>query len=269
MEKSSRAKTRKFNKFTKKEFDLVQIFKALWKRLWLVILVTVLAGALAFAGGKLFIKPTYRSSFTAYVNNKQYDAASQQTNSDIQASKSLAHTYSQLITSRSVLNEAASAINLDMSYGALKQMVSTSINNETEIITVSVTSTNPELSYMLATSIANAAVKVTPKIVEGSSMKIVDMPVRPTGIYFPNYTQLTFIGALFGFIAIVLIISIRQFFNDRVQNEDDLFEHYNIPVMGTIPDFDYSDKNAYNYYYSYGNHKMEKPVGTEKGVQQQ
>lgn len=268
MEKSSRAKTRNINKFSKKEIDLAQLFRAVVKKLWLVILVTVLAGGLAFAGSKLFIKPTYRSTFTAYVNNKQKEAGSSQSNADILASKSLAHTFSELITSRSVLVEAATAVNLDLSYSALWKMVSTSINNETEIITVSVKTTNAEASYMLATSIAKTALKVTPEIVEGGSMKIVDMPVRPTGIYSPNYTQLTVIGALVGFVAIVLILCIRQFFNDKVQSEEELSEHYNIPVMGTIPDFDFSDKNANSYYY-YSSPQTDKSAKEKKGAQQQ
>ena len=265
MEKSSRAKTRKINKFSKKEIDLAQLFRAVVKKLWLVILVTVLAGGLAFAGSKLFIKPTYRSIFTAYVNNNQKE----QSNADILASKSLAHTFSELITSRSVLVEAATAVNLDLSYSELWKMVSTSINNETEIITVSVKATDAEVSYMLAMSIAKTAMKVTPEIVEGGSMKIVDMPVRPTGIYSPNYTQLTVIGALVGFVAIVLILCIRQFFNDKVQNEEELSEHYNIPVMGTIPDFDFSDKNANSYYYYYSSPQTDKSAKEKKGAQQQ
>ena len=65
MEKSSKTKPHKIKSVGKKEIDLVLMAKAIWKKLWLVILAAVLVGGLAFIGTKLFIKPVYRSSFTA------------------------------------------------------------------------------------------------------------------------------------------------------------------------------------------------------------
>ena len=45
--------------------------RELFKKLWLIVLIGILVGAAAFGAAKIFVKPTYRSSFTAYINNKQ------------------------------------------------------------------------------------------------------------------------------------------------------------------------------------------------------
>ena len=60
---------------------------------------------------------------------------------------------------------------------------------------------------------------------------------------------LTLLGTLIGFAVTVLIICIRQFFNDKVMSEEDLTEHYNIPVVGVIPDMLSVTKSKGDYYY--------------------
>ena len=54
-----------------REIDIIPILKELLKKLWLIILVGLILSGAVFVGTKVLIKPTYRSGFTAYVNNKQ------------------------------------------------------------------------------------------------------------------------------------------------------------------------------------------------------
>ena len=252
MEKSSKTKPHKIKSVSKKEIDLVLMAKAIWKKLWLVILAAVLVGGLAFIGTKLFIKPVYRSSFTAYVNNKKEVDLNSLTAQDIAASKSLAHTFEEVIKSKSVLVKAAESIDLKYSYYQLKQMVSTSISNETEIITVSVDTGSPELSYKLAEAVREYALAYTAEIIEGSSMKIIDYPEVRTGIYSPSYSRFALIGALAGFLISALIMCIMQYFNDRIQDEVELAEHYTLAIVGVIPDMINADKKKGSYYSYYG-----------------
>ncbi|HCE74582.1 MAG TPA: hypothetical protein DEP67_09230, partial [Lachnospiraceae bacterium] len=51
------------------EIDLLEVARAIWKKRLFVLALTVLGGILAFAVTVIAIRPTYRSSFTAYVNN--------------------------------------------------------------------------------------------------------------------------------------------------------------------------------------------------------
>ena len=71
MDKTSRNKQQKQKSFGKREIDVSSIFKALWKKLWLILLVGVVCGGLTYAATKVLVTPTYRSGFTAYVNNKK------------------------------------------------------------------------------------------------------------------------------------------------------------------------------------------------------
>ena len=52
------------------EIDLIPILKAIVSKIWLMILVGAIFAGIAFGATKVLIKPTYRCSFTAYVNNQ-------------------------------------------------------------------------------------------------------------------------------------------------------------------------------------------------------
>ncbi len=247
MEKTKKSKSQKVASKKKREIELLPLLKAVWKKRLLVILVTIAVGITTFAGAKLLITPTYRSTFTAYINNNKELKISGLTNSDVMAAQAIARTYSEIITSRKVIEEAANSIGLD--YNRLKSKVSTSISKETEIITVSVVSSDPETAYRLAKAISETAPTEIAKIVDGSSMSIIDKPVYPENRYRPSYIKLTLLGTLIGFAVTVLIICIRQFFNDKVMSEEDLTEHYNIPIVGVIPDMLSVTKSKGDYYY--------------------
>ena len=256
MDKSAMSKSHKPKSFGKKQIDVSVILKALLKKLWLLILVAVLCGGMAYAGAKLFIAPTYRAVFTAYINNQKGADLSGLTGSDVAAAQALAHTYSEIITSRSVLESAAQAAGYNYTYGQMKDMVYTEIGSETEIVSVNVDAKSPEVAYNLAQQIAVSVVKYATTIVEGSTMKVIDLPELPTSVYKPSYTRIALLGALAGFAITALIICIAQIFNDKVRDEAELESRYPIPIVGVIPDMIAADKmkekGTYAYYKSPG-----------------
>ena len=266
MDKTSRNKQQKQKSFGKREIDVSSIFKALWKKLWLILLVGVVCGGLTYAATKVLVTPTYRSGFTAYVNNKKGMDPTALSSSDVVAAQALAHTYSEIITGRSVLEDAAKNAGVDYSYAKLKSEVSVVISSETEIIAVYVEDSNPETAYRLAQEVMNSSVAYATQIVEGSSMKIIDLPELPGSVYKPSYTRLTMIGALAGMILIIAIICIRQIFNDKVRSEADLESRYSIPIVGVIPDMININKlkGKEGYYAYYGQPAEEKADGKKE-----
>ena len=70
--------------------DIMRLMRALAKRAWVIILIAVICALMVFAYAKIFITPTYRSSFTAYVNNRitSTEGQANMTSSDISASRS-------------------------------------------------------------------------------------------------------------------------------------------------------------------------------------
>lgn len=232
--------------------DLKVIFQALWKKAWLIALVGVVCGVLAFVGTHLFITPQYQSSFTAYVNNRadQADSVSTVSSGDISAAQSLVKTYSAVITSRTVLEEVSSMINCPYSYDELADMVGTESVDSTQLIRVSVTMPDPEMAQQVAKAISEVAAEYITEIVEGSSMRIVDDPVVPKNIYSPSYSKNALLGVLLGFVLVAAIIVLKEMLDDKVKDSATLTSRYNLPLIGTIPDITAAEKIGDNYAYS-------------------
>ncbi len=133
--------------------DLRRYAALLWHWTWLLILLTVLGGATAFILSKR-TTPVYQATSRLLINEapatKNTDYAS------VLASERLARTYSELLTTKPVLNEVISRLGLSISERALRTSVNVNLLRDTQLIDVSVEATDPAL----AADIANAIVDV-------------------------------------------------------------------------------------------------------------
>mgnify|MGYP003291527755 CR=1 FL=1 len=235
-----------------KEIDLLQLFFSLKKHLFSIIVVSIIFAVAAVIGTMLFIAPRYRTNFTLYVNNK-LNTSEQTTNisnSDLQAARSLASTYSEIIGGRSVLEDAAKMIGLIGDYNNFKGMVQGVPSSTSEIITVYVTSTSPDIAKAYAEAIIVVAESQIAAIVDGSSMSVIDQPYTPTDRYSPSYKKNAVIGFAAGFVMMCAIVIIRDLLDDRVKGEDEIEKNYGFVILGTIPNNWSASKSG--GYYEYG-----------------
>lgn len=246
------------------EIDLLPIFKKLLSKVWLMILVGAVFAGLAFGATKAFIKPTYRCSFTAYVNNQHSQSGTGSlSQSDINAAKQLVNTYVKVIKSNAILTAAAEAAGMDVTYGKLQKMVSAEVQGETEIIAVYVVDEDPETAYILANAIAKIAPSYMTNIVEGSSMKIIDYPMYNDSRYKPNYLKYALLAFLIGVVLVIIKVVIDYFRDDNISDESELENRFGLPILGIIPDVLESTAASkkggyYAYNYAYKSDDQEK-----------
>lgn len=227
------------NDNTKQEdyIDIMQMLNALWKKLWIIVLSTVVGGAVFLSFTIFFITPLYESSAMLYVNNSSLDVGSTKIDlSDLNASKGLVDTYSVILNSRGTLEQVIELTGVDYSYETLKGMISTQTVNETEVFQVTVTSTDPNEAEL----IANTIVKVLPKridtIMDGSAVKIVDYAIVPETRVSPSYQSNALKGALLGAVICCAVIVIKELLDTTIHDEDYLLNHYpNVPLLTVVP----------------------------------
>jgi len=244
------------------EINVIPLLLFLLKKVWIIILAGIVAGALGYTATKLFVQPTYKCSFTAYVNNKKAATSTEYLNSsDVSAAKQLVLTYSQIFRSNTILASADEAMNISYDVKQLKKMVGTEIQDETEIIQVYAVANSADEAYEIASAIANVSPKIMADIVEGSSMKIVEYPQLPDSIYKPNYRNYTILAFVIGALLSAAVLVILHLKNDTVTDEEDLEGRFSVPVLGIIPDVNHSASGKSGYYYNY---YYEKKDGGEK-----
>lgn len=233
---------------TERELDLARIGRVLLKRAWLIVAVSLVMALVSFIWSALFITPTYQSYFTAYVNNRMNtDTGVNTSTGDLTASMGLVYVYQDIITSRSVLSAAAEECGTD--YNRVLNGVSAYVSETAPVVTVVVETTSPKLSLKLAQKIAELAPSKVAEVVDGSSMRIIDEPVAPTGKHSPNNLKNALLGAAAGLVVAVLVCIISDVIHDDVQDGADLERRYSVPVIGHIPDMFMAEKSVDRYNY--------------------
>ena len=247
------------------QIDLMPVLKAIWSKLWLIVLIGALFAGMAFAATKLFIKPTYRCGFTAYVNN-QHNSESL-SNQDINAGKQLVDTYVTVIRSNKILTAAAESVGLDIPVGTLKSTVTASVQSETEVIAVYVEHRDPQTAYILANAIANTAPTYMSEIVVGSSMKIIDYPMYSDKRYKPNYIKYSLLGFLLGAVLVIIKVIVSTLTDDKVKSVQDIEDRFSLPILGVIPDvLESTDEKGKGYYaYEYSERSSSKDKDGKQG----
>lgn len=236
--------------------DLLALFHALWKWAWLIVTITLFTGSAAYMGTKLLATPAYRTQFTAYINNRNAststDISSILSSSDLMASKSLANTYAEILTSRGLLVEAAEEAEGEYTYDQISSAVTTQVQNDTEIITVSVTLPDADAAVDIALALEKISPDYIGEIVEGSSMKIIDSSIMPTSFVSPSYLKIALLCGVLAAVIVCMVIIINTIFDDTIESEEKLAERFNVTIIGIIPDFAIVEKKKDRYDYGYG-----------------
>lgn len=230
------------------EIDILRLVKAVWQKIWAVILVAVIFGCATFGFTYVFIEPTYEARTLLYVNNSSFSVGNTSFNistSSLSAAQELVNTYIVILKARTSLNEIIDYAELDRSYIELQNMISAAPVNSTEIFEVVVTSNDPAESEKIANAIATLLPKRIAEIVDGSSVRVVDYAIVPTTRSGPSYAQNTFIGMVIGILISVAIIVIRELFDVFVREEQYLSQTYPYPILAAIPNMRNSKSNSY------------------------
>ncbi|MDY2627618.1 MAG: Wzz/FepE/Etk N-terminal domain-containing protein [Lachnospiraceae bacterium] len=246
------------NQFTEEEtvINLLEILQVLWKWAWLIVVAALLSGSVSYMVTKLCVTPMYKTEFTAYVNNRNASIDSESyisSSSDVSAARSLANSYAKILVSREILLKAVEEAGYDeYTYEKLSGAVTATLQNDTEIISVSVELESPQAAFDVASALAGIAGDYIGNIVEGSSMKIIDSPVLPETFCTPSYLKNTAIGEILGAVLVCVIIIVIYFLDDTIKSEKDLEERFALTIIGTIPDLTSAGKKGHGYGYGYG-----------------
>lgn len=240
-------------------FDILLLLKDNFGK----ILGLALVGAIVALAITIFlIKPTYRSYFTAFINNRSaYTQSSEETeklnNTDVTAAQDLTYTYEAILKSAPLIDKALESAGLSDIYSADKvsDNITTNIDSNTQIINLYVTLPSSEDAYRLSKALGDISPDYIANIVEGSSMKIITSPVLATKQYTPSAKKNTAIGFLVGAVIMCLMVMANHFGDTRIKNEQDFENKFGLQIIGLIPNAKSEPKGSnYCYYKGDGYH---------------
>lgn len=248
--------------------DLVHIFRYIWSKIWAVILAAVITASVGFCYASFVITPTYSSSIMLYVNNSSIslnDVGFSLTYADISAAQSLVKTYDVLLKNRTTLQKVIDYTDVPYTWKDLYDMVDSSSVNETEVMKIKVTTTDPYMSEKIANGIAVILPQRVTEIVEGTSMEIVDSAIPNAQKVAPSISTYTLFGFIIGTFCSLILLTIRALLDNTIHDEDYILQNYEYPILAKIPDLLNIGSKSYRYKYGKTDKKSENTKDDDSG----
>lgn len=216
------------------EIDLLELFRAVLKYIKLIIVLCIVFGLGGFLETKFLITPTYTASTSIYLTPQISESGSLDYNSQMANSKLVTNAVN-LLTQNNIMSEVAKDVGLE-SADSVKKLVSVSNESNTEIITVTATTTDPKLSKNIANDTVSTFTKVMQKNLNVRNIEVVDkakLSYVPSG---PNIKKNTMLATLVGGVIGVGYAVLRFLFDNRLRTKEEAEKYLGIPVFAEFPE---------------------------------
>ncbi|MBR7100078.1 MAG: hypothetical protein IKC91_02870 [Clostridia bacterium] len=249
-------------KNTKEEFtiDLKHVFKTILHRIWFIVLAGVLAAGTALLIAMFVITPKFAASIRFYVNAAPSSGNNSNiTSSQIDASQKLIDTYKEILNSRPTYQRIIEETDLDYTPEELSKLIVAGSANQTEVMYVTVTTTDPQEAADIANSIAHILPDRISQVIKGSSVEIIEEALPNSSRVSPSRTKYTLVGLLLGVLISTAIVVILAIMDNTVHDENYMLQTYQYPMLAKIPNLSQdAHSKRYGYYQKYGYENNEK-----------
>lgn len=241
-----------------RDISLMYLFNLAVRRIWILILAAIVFAVGAFCYCEFVATPVYTATASVLVTNggimvqESTDGKETISTTDITASINLVDTVTDILETSDIYKELAKSTGEKYTYSQLKGR--TTISSKTDhsmFVDVSVTASNPDEATMLV----NAFVKLTPEyIVEfvPYSNVAVAATADSATLVFPRTTTMIALAAVVGIVLAFAVALLIDSFDQAILGEKDFTSHYDIPLVGSIPDFESLGIVSTSNYYQKG-----------------
>lgn len=216
------------------EIDLLELFRAILKYIKLIIVLCIIFGAGGFFGTKFLITPTYTARTSIYLTPQISESGSLDYNSQMANSKLVTNVVN-LMTQNNIMSEVAKDVGLENS-SSVKKCISVTNESNTEIITVTATTTDPKLSKDIANDTVNTFINTMQKNLNVRNIEIVDkakLSYIPSG---PNIKKNTLLATMVGFVLGCGYAVLKFLLDNRLRTKEEAEKYLGIPVFAEFPE---------------------------------
>ncbi|MDD5924342.1 MAG: Wzz/FepE/Etk N-terminal domain-containing protein [Clostridia bacterium] len=239
----------------KRQFSIKDYLNMLLAHIKLIVILPFICAFLSYTYTIFLITPTYSTSMMIYVKNT--DAASENDSDyenyvtsngsgtrvnpyNMNASAAIAQTCSLLFSTNRFMTEvlADSELETENSYspGTLKGAVTFSSVNDSQVMSVSITLTNPNDTVQILNAIFRQSEKYYKGYFPTGQIFMVEEPNKPSAPISPNLSKNIIYGFGAGLAVAVGIALLIGFIDTSIKSGDDLYKIYDIPVFAEIID---------------------------------
>ena len=218
------------------EIDIGEVFSVIGSNIVLILIVSVLVGALTFFICHNIITPQYTSSTSIYISTYSDKSNEQQiTVNDTQVATNIAGDYKELIRGRTVMEGVIDELKLNETYEELLKKVNVTNTDNTHIITISVTDPSPKRAQTIANTIREVASKHILNVMSINAITVAEEANLPDHKSSPKTTRDTAIAFIVTFICMCIIVVVIFIADDRINTTEDVEKYLGLSTLALIP----------------------------------
>ena len=234
------------------ELDLKELFNIFWSRKIQIGIIIAIFLVIGFIYTFVFVKPDYASTTTVILaqsaaTSTGTDNSDTITANDLTLNQKLVSTYSELLTSPRILSEVITNLRIDRTEASLKNSITVSAVEDTDLIQIRVTDSNPETAKRIAEEISRVFIEqVANGVYKINNVQVWDAAEVPTAPYNINHGKDLVIFLFIGIVISVVYALIANMLDTTVKSKEEIEKKMGLSVLTTIPicDFDLSMKTV-------------------------
>lgn len=214
------------------EIDLVELFRALLHRAWLIVSFLIIGALLALGYTKLLVTPMYSATAQIYMVGSSVTITSL---SDLQLGESLTVDFETMAKSRTVVTSVIDELGIDMNYGSLLANMAIENPAGTRILRLTVQDADPERAKEIVDTWAEETADRVANVMNTDKPKVFEKAIVPGAPSSPNTVKNVLLGGLLGAALAMGLIVLSVLMNDTVQTEDDIRRHLGVNTLAVLP----------------------------------
>ncbi|KDR94601.1 capsular exopolysaccharide family [Peptoclostridium litorale DSM 5388] len=210
----------------------IGIFK---RRKWLFFMVLAVSVAVSAVMTFYVSEPEYSSYTTLMVNKARGDNENYIDYESYIISQKLVDTYAVVAKSETVMERTIKNLNLRVSPQKLLKKVKIDQVDETEVLKISASSTDPALAAAIANEIAQVFKEEIFRIMNDENVRVIDYAKIPAVPSKPDKILNMAAGVFFGIMGGLLVVYVLEYFDNAVRSAEDIQNGIGISVIGSVP----------------------------------
>lgn len=210
-------------------FDPIILVQDVLKRWLIVVLAALAVGVGAYIAADSAYVPTYRTSAVFVVTTK---GSSTTVYNNLTSTSNVASLFTEVLNSTIMRR----AIMEEMGVDYLDATVSTAVIPNTNLITMTVSSTSPRMAFLTAQAIIDHHESLTYTIVDGIVMEVLQQPSVPMApINRANAMGAMKRMGILAALAAAVLLAVMSFQRDAVRSGTEAQEKLDCDYLGEIP----------------------------------
>ncbi len=220
-----------------REIDVTEVFWYLLKHVWFIILATAVGVAGMTYYTINYIPDTYTASAKLYVytNNPNQTNYQYTSSSDLYTATRLVQTYGVIIKTNKVMEAVANRLGGGIRPETLAAMIRFESVNETEIIGIKATTSDPKLSMDICNAVAEFAPAELTRITQAGNVDVVDYAKLPVAPDSKGVSQRAMTGGTAGFAIACVLLFLLMLRDRHIRGEGDLVNAFSQEIIASIP----------------------------------